>query len=464
IQYRGDFDENFAKVLDATLKNERIPNRVERPSKGSLIDFSPIKSLSYEKVIAPILANKCLSCHSESVGLLPYLDTYDKVKGWASMAKETILTDRMPPWSSDPLYGSYMNDISLTPEEKRVLVKWLDAGAPNADKVDPLVSANEKLNFRRQTLKRLKPIYSVKYTEKNIPPGGLIEYRYAQIAGPIPYDMWITGHQSSSTSPRQTHHEVIMVTSKPISFYEDIAKRHYDINDSERKSNVDGVVPLYLLHAINKYEIANNPDNYMRFLLTGGGMKQPKFHRPGLVIYIPKGSYFILEGHYMGTGKYEDATTTFEFYGHREKPVKAKHIRRHFVTAPNLVIPAGAKNYTVSTNTWVPNKNIHIININGYLHMRGTSIRTELKGPREINPKTIISVPNYFYGWGTGSYLVNKEAIAVKSGSELKATCHFDNSTQNPYNPDPTKIIRFGQRVDRSEMCIMHIMYTVDEE
>jgi hypothetical protein len=430
-------------ILGAIVKNKRIESNAVA-AKGCLISFAKPQSLSYEKTIAPILQQKCLSCHSESGSFLPKFSNYDKIKNWVAMSRETILTDRMPPYSADPLFGTYQNDISLSPEEKRTLVKWIDEGAARDGTQDPLIGFKPK----QKTFSNFKtPLYVAEMkTPHLIPAGGEIEYKYFQLGGPVPFEMWTKGYLTKSTSPRQLHHESLFVVSHPLAFYEALAKKKFEINEDEIKKNTDGDIFLYTLVAMEKYENQYNPDLYTKFQVWGAGRPQPFIHAKMIGSHIPKGSYLILEAHYMGTGKVETEKTTVNFYGVRTKPPQLKEI--HNLTLTN-------------TNYWVAKKDIHIRSFLGHLHMRGKSVKVQVQSPTgEI--RTIVSIPNYNYGWQTGAAINPTEPIAIKAGSILKAICHYDNSPQNPYNPEPNKKIRFGQRVDRSEMCKFNSGYTID--
>jgi hypothetical protein len=156
------------------------------------------------------------------------------------MSKETIMTDRMPPYSADTYYGQYRNDISLTPTEKRNLLKWFNAGAPKENANDPLILANEKaLEKSKIKTSKEEPIYTVTMKPWKIPAGGEIEYQYIQLGEAAPFDMWITGGWTTSSNPRQVHHAALMITSKPLSFYEELSKKKFEINKEEIKSNTD---------------------------------------------------------------------------------------------------------------------------------------------------------------------------------------------------------------------------------
>lgn len=476
IVYRGaisdrlDYgaDKQFARnnyledVLTNILKGEKITIQAQ-PAKGCLITFSDDEEkISYEKNIAPIFLNKCLTCHAENGIFPPKLSSYEKIKSWAAMSKETIMTERMPPFSADKHYGEYSNDISLSAEEKRLLIKWYNAGAPKDGTTDPL------LNYKTENkvVQRFNdPVYTAAMpTEHPIPPGGEIEYKYFQIGGEVPYEFWSKGYWTKSTNPRQLHHESLFVVSKPLSFYEELSKKKFNINEEERKKNTDGDVFLYTLSAMEKYEQENNSDNYTKFQVWGAGRPQPFYHAKHVGVHVPKGAYLILETHYMGTGRDEKEKTTVEFYGFRKKPEQLNEMFNITLNNLDFEIPPNHPNYEVQSREWVAKKNILIRSFLGHLHMRGKSIKVLVKEPSDKDFKVLVSIPNYNYGWQTGAALTPVTPIKIKAGSVLKGICRYDNSANNPYNPDPSKKVHFGQRVDRTEMCKFNMGYTVDNK
>ena len=60
------------------------------------------------------------------------------IKGFAPMIREVVRTERMPPWHADPHYSVFSNDRSLTKDEVKTLVHWIEAGAPRGTGGDPL--------------------------------------------------------------------------------------------------------------------------------------------------------------------------------------------------------------------------------------------------------------------------------------------------------------------------------------
>jgi peroxiredoxin len=149
VAYHGPLDNRFtksspktsAKAKDAfaadavaavlsggAAKQTRVAMKAGKtisfPARGQ--DFTKI---SYAKDVAPIIEEKCASCHVDG-GIAPFaMNSYEVVKGFAPMIRETIRTDRMPPYFADPHIGTFKNDQSMTPDQTKTLVHWLEAAA-----------------------------------------------------------------------------------------------------------------------------------------------------------------------------------------------------------------------------------------------------------------------------------------------------------------------------------------------
>ena len=67
-------------------------------------------------------------------------------------------------------------------------------------------------------------------------------------------------------------------------------------------------------------------------------------------------------------------------------------------------------------------------------------------------------MPHYDFNWQT-TYRLEKP-LRLPAGTRIDCTAHFDNSTNNPNNPDPTKPVRWGDQT-WEEMMIGFVDYVV---
>jgi hypothetical protein len=75
------------------------------------------------------------------------------------------------------------------------------------------------------------------------------------------------------------------------------------------------------------------------------------------------------------------------------------------------------------------------------MHYRGKRFRYELVSPNG-EKETLLYVPNYDFNWQSNYVLAEPRKIA--KGSTIITTATWDNSSENPYNPDPNARVRFG--------------------
>jgi hypothetical protein len=449
--YRGDVSGNLDTALEELLSGKPV-SPASVPAAGSPLTFVDHGTVSYASQIAPVLREKCLSCHSAEGHYKPYFDSHAAIKGWASMIRETVLTERMPPFSADPLYGKYKNDPTLTPEEKGRLFAWIDAGAPIDGKKDPLAT------LPPVAVKRSLPpkIWEVGMDKpQNIGPQGTVEYQFFQVGGPAPYDMWVTALHTKSSNPSQLHHESLMISAKPLADYE---RQVEGVRDAELvKKHPDGDVPFWTMDVIKKNEL-NRDKRYARFSAWAAGKKQPHFFPKGTGAFIPKGYYLLLEVHYVGNGKQDTEQTRIELFGQR-KQGELLPLRTMQVATNNIEIPAGRRRYITHTKPSLLEEDIRVVGFLSHMHMRGRAIRL-----MEINEdgvsRVLVSIPNFDFNWQSGATLLLDKPMLLKKGSRLEAVCEYDNSPLNPLNPDASKDIRHGQTLDRAEMCKFMLSYT----
>src|SRR5262249_51609637 len=94
--------------------------------------------ITFTKDVAPVLQERCQSCHRPGTFAPMSLLTYEETRPWAKSIKEKVLMREMPPWHIDKNVGvqRFSNDISLSDEEIAVIVKWVDSGAPKGNPND----------------------------------------------------------------------------------------------------------------------------------------------------------------------------------------------------------------------------------------------------------------------------------------------------------------------------------------
>lgn len=373
-------------VLKAMVQGKPVPQ--ERPKTlGCLITFEQRGVPDYVHNVAPILISKCITCHSPGqIG--PWsMDNYAKVKGWASMVREVVLKRRMPPWGADPHYRKLRDDISLTPQEIRAINDWAVAGAPRGDGADPLLTAARPTN---QTWPLGKPdlILSGK-NPRHIPAHGKSYYVKWKPMQFIDQDVWVRAYSWRLGNPKAIHHTLL---------------------------------------------IANKENWIAGYTQSSTVMELPD----GVGDFLPKGTTFTVSMHYMPTGKPETDDTEIGLYFLKKPPKKKVMLKRFDIT--DLKIPPHEKNYISRVIVDFPEA-VNIFSIRTHMHFRGRSDICIAHYP-DGKSETILSIPQYRFFHQPFYFF--KEPIHLPAGSKIETIAVYDNSAQNPDNPDPNKEVHKG--------------------
>jgi peroxiredoxin len=413
--------ENYlAAALTHFLAGQKVsPDKT--PVKGCAVTFAssggkPEQAVSYASQVAPILQKHCVGCHSPGqIG--PFaMSSHQKVAGWASTIRETILEQRMPPWHADPHHGAFANDRSLSREEAHTLLNWIDQGAPRGDGADPL-AANPPAAAEPWPLG--KPDYVVSLSaEETIPATGQVDYRYVVVDAPATEDVWVRAAVVRPGNLKVLHHCLVFLK------YPDALK---------------GQQPNYHGGA-GGYFIGYVPGTLPTAFPEGTGK------------FIPKGSQIIFQMHYTPTGKEEKDRTEIGLYVLPAKP--AMELRTRAAAQNKFEIPAGESDHEVR-GEYRFKKDALLYSLSPHMHLRGSRFRYDALYP-DGRTETILSVPHYDFNWQTLYELA--EPKKIPAGTRLVCTGAFDNAPSNPANPDATKLVKWGDQ-SWNEMFIGYVNF-----
>ena len=211
--YEGETREEIQHYLKDSIQSVLKKKAVKMPkinSLGCLINFVGKKrdsrEISYSKTIAPILKKSCTRCHNIN-GVAPWpMTSYKKVLGYSLMIKEVLLTKRMPPWFADPHVGKFKYDYSISSEEKRKIIHWIDQGSPRGKGEDPL----KKTKPINRNWPNGRPDIIIKIPKTEVPANGILPYQHRTVKNILPYDAWIKSSYTRPEHPQALHHSKMM--------------------------------------------------------------------------------------------------------------------------------------------------------------------------------------------------------------------------------------------------------------
>ncbi len=415
----------LATTLQQVVKGEtgKIEATVIADTEGCDLHF-PVRDLhqasvpDYATEVAPILKEKCASCHREG-GIAPFaLNSHMMAQGWSPMMKEVLMTRRMPPAQVDPDVRHFTNARYMDPAELQTLVHWIDAGSPAGEyELDPLTTVQPPSSEWDLG----EPDYIVEVPPFTVPATGVLDYENVTINLPFEEDRWIKSVQHIPGDRRVLHHLLSFIV--PADYEERIVEGE---NDRYREF-LEGYAP-------GKDEAATYPDN------SG--------------VFVPKGSAVQMSLHYTTFGKETVDATRLGLYFADSEP---EHQYSTFALSHSgriLEIPPGVANHAMSANH-VFEDEIVLHGLRPHMHYRGKNMRFRVVYPNG-EQEEILNVPDYNFAWQPTYRLA--EPMLLPAGSRVMIEGAFDNSQYNLGNPDPGATVRGGAQ-SWDEMFIGYISY-----
>jgi mono/diheme cytochrome c family protein len=354
---------------------------------------------TFTKDVAPILYKSCAECHRPS-GIAPMsLIEYKEVRPWAKSIRERVVDRTMPPWFADPKHGEFANDPSLTQAEIDTIRAWVDAGSPKGDDKD--IPQSPKF-VEGWTIGNPDVVLSMR-EEASIPAEGVVPYRYYMIPTNFTEDKWVQAIEIKPGDRRVVHHVIAMHTSSATSGTG---------KGVARSGGLGGITP-------NKTGIV---------------------YPPGTARLLRKGSNIILQMHYTTIGEATKDRTSVGLVFAREAPKRV--LGGGNVMNLGFVIPPGAPNHEVRASRTFQ-EDTYLIAMMPHMHVRGKDFTYIVTYP-DGRSETILHVPKYDFDWQLTYEL--KEPLLLPRGTKLECVAHFDNSTRNKFNPDPTREVRWGEQ------------------
>ncbi|MCH7904625.1 MAG: redoxin domain-containing protein [Armatimonadetes bacterium] len=423
LGYQNDAPRNtyLADAIDAMLAGERpAVEATTAPGCLLMVDAPKIeRRVTYYDQVARILQRNCVTCHRDG-GVAPFaLDTYAKADNSKGMIKFVVNNGTMPPWFAAPAedgHSPWANDRTLSARDKADLMTWIDGGTPEGDRDDapkPLVFHNKWEIGEPDAVFSIPEVVDVKAT-------GQMPYKYFRVETGFEEDKWIDALEIKPTHGEVVHHVLVFVMAT------DPKTGRPTLSLDARLGFFAGYVP-----GTNSIEF---PDGFAKLL--------------------PAGATLMFQVHYTpnGVATKDQTELALRF---AEEPTEHE-IRVHGLANFRFEIPPGAPKHSDSNSVTLP-RDIMVTGFLPHMHLRGKAFRYEVEYP-DGRTEVLLDVPRYDFNW----QLVYRyrEAKLLPKGSVITATGWFDNSANNPANPDPTATVRWGDQTDE-EMLLGYVEFYV---
>jgi hypothetical protein len=349
--------------------------------------------------------------------------SYKEARPWAKAMREAVLSRKMPPWFADPGYVHFSNDRSMSKQEIDTLVAWVDAGAPEGDPKDmpPKREWIEGWSISQPdlTLKMPQPF--------TVPREGKIDYQYIVVPTGFTEDRWVQMVEARPSNRSVVHHIVIYIR---------------DPNSKWLRGEAEPGIPFV--------PPRTTPDGKPRNDIGGGGSdiltiytpgNLPDMFKPGMAKLVKTGSDLVFQLHYTANGKQaaEDQTQIGIVFA---KEAPKERVLTVSVANNQFKIPPGDPNYKVEAKATLPNRST-LLSFFPHMHLRGKAAEYRLTQPG-ADEQTLLKVSRYDFNWQL-TYRLEKP-IELRENAKMEVTAWFDNSPNNPYNPDPKAEVRWGEQ------------------
>jgi len=372
--------------------------------------------VTYSKHIAPMVQERCVSCHREGGGAPFALTDYKSVSRKAGTILRVVEDRFMPPWHAlggdIPLEG----DRRLSEAEMALLRQWNEVGRPEGDPKDlppPRDYPEGWLLGQPDLILTMDAAY-------DLPAEGPDIYRNFVLPTGLTEGRFLKAVAFRPSSPSVVHHAL---------FYVDASGR---CREADAEDAAPGFAEMPVGQGSGKGIGAWVPGAVPRPL--------PK----GLAHTIAAGSDLVIQTHFHLSGKPEKEQSQIGLYftdTPPERPFTSIQLPPVFGAFSGIDLAPGAKE-TVVTDSFELPVAVRAFGAHPHSHYRGKSLSmtAHLPGGESI---ILLNIPKWDMNWQEDYRFARK--VALPAGTRLESRVVWDNSAESTKNPVvPPVRVRWG--------------------
>jgi len=431
LRYRGALDNRFDvgsvrqsdnhehflhEAIAAAVENRKgFPTLT--PAPGCVLKLpahTPVDTpVTWHNQIARFIQANCVECHRPGEAAPFPLETYDQVRARKGMIEYVLEDKLMPPWFADPSYGHWRNDRFIPESERLMFTRWMEADCPEGD------PAETPLAWKwREGWSIAEPDLVLDVEPQKVPAEGFIPWRKMPVQMDLSEDRWVSEAEIRPSVPEVVHHAMLFVE------YADDDPRGAGQTRGEAGENGGS----------EGYWLSYFPGRKNMILPEGRGK------------LLPKNGKVFIQLHYNPIGKeVEDASRVgFKFL---DAPPEHQVVSGGIVKGDFVITPNSKPEFIFSRRF---SEDVRLVALMPHMHSRGASASVYLKHA-DGRIETLLDVPRYDFDWQV-SYEFD-EPMLVTEGSRIVIRHSYNNTQDNPDNPDPAQEVRHGNATS-DEMMI----------
>jgi tetratricopeptide (TPR) repeat protein len=397
----------------------------QRTDSADTAATDDLREVTFCRDIAPIVFEKCASCHRPGEAAPFPLLTYDDVRRRAGQIADVTSNRFMPPWLPKEGHGVFLGDRQLTQRQIELFQAWVKAGAPEGNEAELPKTPDFVDGWQLGTPDLV--LESAPYT---LAEQGSDVFRNFVIRTGITAPRWVQAIELRPDNPRVTHHARLGVDSS---------------NESIRRDAADPA-PGY-------EGMAWGQDPEGQLISWAPGMVANRGSADAAWRLHPNAS-FVLHTHMQPSGKPE--TVRFRIGVHfakdapREQPVMLR------IGSRDIDIPAGAARHVVEDEFTLPiDVDAHFVFPHAHSLCKEVYVTARL--PSGDN-QPMLSIERFDENWhDTYRYI---RPVRLPKGTKLHSRFVYDNSAANVRNRHrPPRRVVYGSNVD-DEMADVYLQVT----
>ncbi len=383
--------------------------------------FAAKEAVTYSEHVAPIVYEHCATCHRPGE-IAPFsLMDYKSARAWGKAIKKAVHARTMPPWHADSEKTHFANDRSLSQDEIDTLIAWVDQGAKQGDPG----KMPEPPEFNDTWAMGEPDFIFHGETDFEVPPlEQEIRYQSIHLGPTLEEDMYIAAWEIRHTAREAVHHANLIRSPKKL-----------------KNVGIGGAV--------------QTGGDYIGSYLPGA---RPFAYPDGSAVILPKGNTIQIQVHYVGQ---EEPITDHVMFGVKYAQGRVDHILRTIGTDNNdIEIAPNDPKYMKRAEVELMYP-LTVFSSGAHMHLRGSGYTASLVFP-DGSEKLIADVPRYDFNWQVNYELANP--IEVPKGAKYRIDATWDNSENNPLNPDPSAKVTYGPWTENEMLTTWSHAIVTDEK
>lgn len=395
--------------------------RIPVPASAS---WSSGSQVTFNKDIASIMFRSCVSCHRPGEAAPFSLLNYTDAKKHAHQIADVTLDKSMPPWLPEPQDLKFAGEMRLTPQEIELIQNWVEQGAVEGNASDlpaaPKFVEGWSLGKPDMILQAEKPFV--------LSPQGTDTYWNFIFRVPIAETRWVRAVEIRPGDKRYVHHANILI----------------DRDESSRRREAQPGAGFGGMEIRIESQVFE-PDSHLLFWKPG---TVPSVEPEGMALRLDKGTDLILNTHMQPSGKTEIIQPSIGLY-FTSHPATKLPMLLQIEDDTKLDIPAGQSEFQI-TDEFVLPVDVNLLAIYPHAHYLGKDIEAWATLPTG-SKENLIHIPHWNLNWQ--AVYRYAEPVLLPKGTTISMRYVYDNSAENPLNPNhPPVRVKAGNRAS-DEMC-----------